>query len=61
MALAEDMGLKVEKRPIPLSELSEMDEVAACGTAVVITPVTRLVLNDKVRPTHTTFVGNVLR
>lgn len=39
MQLAESLGMKVERREIPLSEVSEFDEVAACGTAVVLTPV----------------------
>lgn len=38
-ALAEDMGLKVERRPIPVSELAEFSECAACGTAAVISPI----------------------
>lgn len=37
--LAADCGLKVEKRIVPVEELAEMDEVNACGTAVVITPI----------------------
>jgi len=37
--LAQDMGLKLEKRVVPIEELSEFEEVNACGTAVVITPV----------------------
>ena len=41
--LAEDMGITVEKRPIPLNELSEFAEVGACGTAVVITPISSIV------------------
>ncbi len=40
--LAADEGLTVEKRPVPLTELAEFDEVNACGTAVVITPVCRI-------------------
>lgn len=39
MALAEDMGLTVERRPIPVEELAEFDEVGACGTAAVISPI----------------------
>lgn len=38
-AVAEDFGLKVEKRVVPVEELAEFDEVNACGTAVVITPI----------------------
>ncbi len=41
--LAEDLGMKVEKRKVPLEELNEFDEVGACGTAVVITPVWEIV------------------
>lgn len=37
--IAEDLGMKVEKRAVPVEELAEFDEVNACGTAVVITPI----------------------
>lgn len=37
--LAEDMGMEVEQRPVALSELRDFDEVGACGTAAVISPV----------------------
>jgi branched-chain amino acid aminotransferase len=40
--LAKDMGMKVEERKIPVEELAEMDEVGACGTAAVISPVKRI-------------------
>lgn len=40
--VAEDLGLKVERRPIKVEELSELDEVGACGTAVVITPISQI-------------------
>ncbi len=39
MVLAENMGLKVERRKIPYEELAEFEEVGACGTAAVISPV----------------------
>jgi branched-chain amino acid aminotransferase len=39
MTLAEDMGYKVERRQIPVEELSEFEEVGACGTAAVISPI----------------------
>lgn len=42
MTLAEDMGMKVERRPIPVEELSEFEEVGACGTAAVITPIGKI-------------------
>jgi branched-chain amino acid aminotransferase len=37
--IAIDFGMKVERRKVPVSELSDFIEVGACGTAVVITPV----------------------
>lgn len=37
--LAEDMGMKVERRQIPVEELETFDEVGACGTAAVISPI----------------------
>jgi len=37
--VAEDFGLKVEKRAVYVDELAEFDEINACGTAVVITPI----------------------
>lgn len=40
--LAADFGLNVEKRIVPVEELAEFDEVNACGTAVVITPIYRI-------------------
>ncbi|GHV67887.1 branched chain amino acid aminotransferase [Bacteroidia bacterium] len=39
MVLAEDMGLKVERRQIPVEELSTFEEIGACGTAAVISPI----------------------
>jgi len=37
--LAADMGLKVEVRPVAVEELGEFEEVGACGTAAVISPI----------------------
>jgi branched-chain amino acid aminotransferase len=37
--VAEDMGMEVERRDIPVDELPTFEEVGQCGTAVVITPV----------------------
>src|SRR5574344_132348 len=42
MQLATDMGMVVEKRKELLEELSEFEEVGACGTAAVITPIGRI-------------------
>ena len=39
MQLAEDMGMKVERRPVPEEELSTFEEAGACGTAAVISPI----------------------
>ncbi|MEI6899973.1 MAG: branched-chain amino acid aminotransferase [Bacteroidota bacterium] len=41
--LAEEMGLKVEQRQIPVEELEEFEEVGACGTAAVISPICKIV------------------
>jgi len=41
--LAEEMGMTVERRRIPVEELAEFDEVGACGTAAVISPVCKIV------------------
>ncbi len=45
--LAEDMGMKVERRPVPVEELAEFDEAGTCGTAAVITPIRKIVDVDK--------------
>lgn len=42
MQLALDLGMKVERRPISIDELSEFDETGACGTAAVISPIQRI-------------------
>jgi branched-chain amino acid aminotransferase len=42
MVLAEDMGMKVERRAIPVEELSTFEEAGACGTAAVISPIQRI-------------------
>ena len=42
MQLAEDLGLKVERREIPEEELATFEEAGACGTAAVISPIQRI-------------------
>ena len=37
--IAADMGLEVERRPIAVEELDEVQEAAECGTAAVATPI----------------------
>ena len=44
--IAIDNGMKVEQRDIELDELNNFDEVIACGTAVVVTPVGSLTRLD---------------
>ncbi|MBR5690148.1 MAG: branched-chain amino acid aminotransferase [Prevotella sp.] len=39
MQIAEDIGMKVERRPIPIEELETFEEAGACGTAAVISPI----------------------
>ena len=46
--LAAHLGMKVEVRPIEFAEISSFQEIAACGTAVVITPVNEIVRGDQV-------------
>jgi branched-chain amino acid aminotransferase len=41
--LAADMGMNVEHRPVLVEELETFDEVGACGTAAVISPIKRIV------------------
>ncbi len=42
MQIAEDIGMKVERRPIAIDELESFDEAGACGTAAVISPISRI-------------------
>lgn len=42
MVLAQDMGLKVEQRPVAVEELATFEEAGACGTAAVISPIERI-------------------
>lgn len=40
--IARDMGIEVEERHIPVEELAEVQEAAACGTAAVASPVAEI-------------------
>jgi branched-chain amino acid aminotransferase len=42
MTLAGEIGLKVECRKVPYEELETFEEIGACGTAAVISPVKRI-------------------
>ncbi len=45
--LAEDMGMKVERRKVAVEELATFEEAGACGTAAVITPIHKIVDIDE--------------
>lgn len=40
--IAADMGMSVERRHVAVEELESFDEVGACGTAAVISPIKRI-------------------
>jgi len=40
--IAEDIGLKVERRSVPLEELGTFEEAGACGTAAIISPISKV-------------------
>lgn len=43
IVLAEDIGMKVERRKVPVEELESFEECGACGTAAVISPIGKIV------------------
>ena len=42
MTLASEIGMKVEQRKVPYEELATFEEIGACGTAAVISPIKRI-------------------
>lgn len=40
--IAEDLGIKVDARPIPFEELETFEEASACGTAAVCSPICQI-------------------
>jgi len=60
MTIAEDIGISVENRQVHKSELENFAEVGACGTAVVITPVSRIFFGSKIY-TYGNEIGPVLK
>jgi len=42
MTLAEEIGMKVERRPVPIDELTTLEEAGQVGTAAVISPISRI-------------------
>lgn len=47
ISLAQDMGLKTERRKVALEELETFEEAGACGTAAVISPIKFIYDSDK--------------
>jgi branched-chain amino acid aminotransferase len=45
--VAASLGIKTERRQVPVEELSEFSEAGACGTAAVISPIGKIVDPDK--------------
>lgn len=41
--MAEDIGMTIERRNVPVEELSTFEEAGACGTAAVISPIGKIV------------------
>lgn len=46
MQLAEDMGLKVDRRQVAVEELETFEEAGACGTAAIISPIGKIVVRE---------------
>lgn len=40
--IAKSMGIKTERRPVPVEELASLSEAGACGTAAVISPIAKI-------------------
>ncbi len=47
ITLAEEMGLRPERRQIDVEEIFEFKEAGCCGTAAVITPIGSITLRDR--------------
>lgn len=50
MQIAEDEGIEVQRRPVTIEEVMDgnFSEIAACGTAVVVTPVNKIVYMNRI-------------
>ena len=48
MQIAKDLGIKIEERQIDFNEISNFSEIGACGTAVVISYINKIVKQDKI-------------
>jgi branched-chain amino acid aminotransferase len=40
--IAKSIGMKTERRPVPVTELPAFEETGACGTAAVISPIAKI-------------------
>jgi branched-chain amino acid aminotransferase len=40
--IAKEMGMKTERRQVPVTELPEFEETGACGTAAIISPISSI-------------------
>jgi branched-chain amino acid aminotransferase len=45
--IANSLGMKTERRQVPVEELASFDEAGACGTAAVISPIAKIVDPEK--------------
>ncbi len=45
--IAESLGIKTERRRVPVEELTSFSEAGACGTAAIISPIGKIVDPDK--------------
>lgn len=46
MQLAENLGLKVERRQVAVAELDTFEEAGACGTAAIISPIGKITVRE---------------
>ena len=42
LEIAKSLGMKTERRPVPVEELSSFVETGACGTAAIISPIAKI-------------------
>lgn len=41
--IAESLGIKVERRPVRFDEIESFEEIGACGTAAIISPIGKII------------------
>jgi branched-chain amino acid aminotransferase len=47
VTLADEIGMRPERRPIPVEEIFDFVDAGCCGTAAVITPVASITWRDR--------------